>query len=308
MSHEFTVKKSERGQALETFLHRKLGTWSHREIKNAANQQCVFVNGHNVFIGKWNLKPGDCVKLIPKKQGTSSMSGGGDGGRYHYVDVLFEDPYLLITNKRAFVDYDSFVGHVNAYLRRTHGKNFYPYVGQMHRLDKETSGILVFTKKKSANILSEQFRNRALKKEYLAVVEGRVGTDHGVIDEPLEKKKFEGGKKVQISRGPHGKESITEYWVEERYDHATLLRVHLKTGRTHQIRVHLSSIGHPLLGDKIYGVQSKIQNQKSKQIDRQALHAHRLELTHPFTQQKMKITAPLPDDFKNLLDELRLAT
>src|SRR3989338_10895672 len=128
MENTFRVKKSAHGKTLQAFLHYKLATFSHKQIKNAIDKKCVFVNGKNVFISRWNLKSGDRVLFVADKRADAVLQ---DQSRYHYVQVLHEDEDLLVTNKPPFIDYDSFVANVNAYIKRTHGKNFYPYVGQM---------------------------------------------------------------------------------------------------------------------------------------------------------------------------------
>lgn len=298
MDYNFRVKKSERGTRLDNFLYQKMGNWSHKKIKLAVDKKRVFVNGKNVFISGWNLKPGDRVEFRPEK---TDFPHAEEFSRYHYIDVIYEDQDILVANKSPHIDYDSFIVHVNAYMKRTHGKNYRPYLGQMHRLDKETSGILLFTKKKIANVLSEQFRDRSIRKYYLAVVCGRVEKDHDIIRHRLEKRKFSGGKKVGVAHGGRGMESSTEYWVKERYDTASLLRVRPATGRTHQIRVHMSETGHAILGDKLYGKQNEAFG-----MGRQALHAHQIEFVHPVKGKKLKFEAPIPKDMAGLIDSLRL--
>lgn len=301
MKYQFRVKKSERGVRLQAFLHKMLENQSHKKIKEAIDKKDVFVNGKNVFIANWNLKPNDRVEFR-----ASDSPATLELNRYQFVQVIFEDDYLLATNKPPHVDYDSFVAQVNAYLKRMKPRGFYPYLGQMHRLDKETSGLLLFTKKKAANTLADQFRNRTIRKEYVAVVMGAIPVEHEVIEERLEKKKLPGGRKVSVSK--EGKASRTEYWVKERYEEATLLRILLGTGRTHQIRVHLSERGFPVWGDKLYGpVQVGLtKSLRDQKINRHALHAHRLELQHPITHAKMKLMAPIPKDMEALIDYFRL--
>lgn len=307
MEYQFKVKGSERGKRLENFLYEKMGDWSHKKIKTAIDKKRVFVNGKNIFIAGWNLKGGDKVIFRPQN---SDFPVAPEVSRYQFVQVLFEDPYLLITNKPAFVDYDSFIIQVNAYIKRIRGAKFYPYLGQVHRLDKETSGILMFTKKKSANVIADQFREHRIRKYYWAVVSGQVQKDHGVIDTPIEKGKFEGGRKAKIAEEGEGKESYTEYWVKERYSNATFLKILLRTGRTHQIRIHLSSMGYPLIGDKLYAREVGTIHELPLQdlgrfIKRHALHAYRIEFTHPVTHKKISVESPLPPDMVGLIDELR---
>ncbi len=302
MNYQFKVKSSEHGKRLDAFLHSKLPSWSHRIIKNAINRKRVFINQKNIFISGWNLKKGDRVLFRPLK---GDYPQAPEVSRYQYVQVIYEDPWLLATHKPPFVDYDSFVSQVNLYLKRHHREKFYPYLGQMHRLDKETSGLLLFTKKKSANVLAEQFRQHQIRKYYLALVEGRVEDERGLITDPIAKGKYEGGRKARIADEGEGKESCTEYAVEERYESATLLRILLKTGRTHQIRVHMASIGHPVMGDKLYRKPGGMVREPPLHARRQMLHAHRVELIHPISSKKMKLTAPIPDDMNKIIDALR---
>jgi 23S rRNA pseudouridine1911/1915/1917 synthase len=300
MHLQFRVKKSERGKRLDAFLYEKMGTWSHKKIKQAIDKKRAFINGKNIMISGWNLKPNDRVEFSPSAH---DQPENPEVSRYHYIQVLYEDIQILAVNKPAHIDYDSFVIQVNAYLKRIKGKGFYPYLGQMHRLDKETSGVLLFTKKKSANTLANQFRDRKIRKIYYALVAGKVPKEQGLIRAKLEKKKLPFGKKVQVTEGPEGKESHTEYWVEERYDKATLLKIQIGTGRTHQIRVHMAELGHPVLGDKLYGNEDSLH----PKLKRQALHAARVIFTHPITGKKITIDAPLPPDLEKVIDALRLS-
>ncbi|MBF0107538.1 MAG: RluA family pseudouridine synthase [Deltaproteobacteria bacterium] len=295
MEYKWRVKKSERGITLENFIYKNLGDWSHKQVKTAIDNKRAFVNGQNVFISKWNLKPDAVVLFVPsdKDQITKTNS------RYRFIDVLFEDTYILATNKPAHVDFESYVKTVQDYLVRQNRIKSYPYVGQMHRLDKETTGVMLFTKKKMANSLADQFRDHSLKKYYLALVDGRLKRENGVIKKSVEKGQFESGKKVKVSDSLDSKKATTLYTVVERYRSATLLKIEIKTGRTHQIRVHLSDMGFPVVGDKLYGLQGGIP------FRRHALHAERIDFKHPVTSKPMRVTAPVPPDMQRLIDEFR---
>lgn len=296
--YKWRVKKSERGISLENFIYKKLGNWSHKNVKTAIDRKRAFVNGRNVFISKWNLKPNDLVRFLPTQNDMPTETQG----RYRFIEVLHEDNYVIVCNKPAFVDHEVFSKSVADYLRRKNNGKVLPYLGQMHRLDKETTGAMVFTKKKVANTLADQFRDHSIQKFYKAVVEGRVDKEQGVIKVPLEKGSFEFGQKARVatSKSENALDARTEYRVLERYEDATLVDVEIKTGRTHQIRVHFDSIGHPLIGDKLYGDDSKPQR-----LNRQALHAERLFFKHPVTRKAIKIQAPLPKDFARLVQRLR---
>lgn len=299
MQYKWRVKKSERGLSLENFIYKQLGDWSHSQVKKAIDHKRAFVNGKNVFVSKWNLKPNDLVQFAP----VENESPRAEGGRYKFVDVLFEDSYIIVASKPAFVDYEDFMKTIQEYLKRKNKGQGHPYVGAMHRLDKETSGAMVFTKKKIANTLAEQFRSHTIQKFYLALVEGRVEKDEGTINLAVEKGQFEEGKKVRVAEDEDvGKKAITQFRVVERYAKASLLRVQILTGRTHQIRVHMSSLKHPLVGDKLYGMTSGVS------FKRQALHAERLDFVHPVTKKRMKVAAPVPLDMQTLINELRMTS
>ena len=293
--YKWRVKKLERGVSLENFLYKQVGNWSHKQIKRAIDHKRVFVNGRNIFVAKWNLKPNDLVLFVPTSQEKEKPLS-----RYQFVEVLYEDSYLLAANKPPFVDYEAYTQTVKNYLKRQTKGQGYPYVGQVHRLDKETSGVMLFTKKKIANTLLDQFRAHKIKKFYLALVVGQVQKEQGIVTKAIEKGEFGEGKKVRVVSKGLGKEAHTHYRVVERYRNATLLRVEIKTGRTHQIRIHMSDLGFPIVGDKLYG------GEKGLEFRRQVLHAERVDFVHPVTGKKIKVMAPLPKDVEGLIDQLRM--
>lgn len=293
--YKWKVKKSERGVSLENFLYKQMGNWSHKQIKRAIDHKRAFVNGRNIFVAKWNLKPNDLVLFVPTFQEKEKPLS-----RYQFVEVLYEDSYLLAANKPPFVDYETYAETVKNYLKRQTKGQGYPYVGQVHRLDKETSGVMLFTKKKSANTLLDQFREHQIKKFYLALVRGQLQKDEGTVTKAIEKGEFGEGKKVRVVNQGSGKEAHTHYRVVERYRNATLLRVEIKTGRTHQIRIHMSDLGFPIVGDKLYG------DDKALAFKRQVLHAERVDFVHPVTGKKIRVVAPLPKDLEELIDRLRM--
>lgn len=299
MEYKWRVKKSERGTSLENFIYKQLGDWSHSQVKEAIDHKRAFVNGKNVFISKWNVKPNDVVLFAPSQNETPQAQGG----RYRFVDVLYEDQYIILANKPAFVDHEAFAQTIQNYLlRQTKGQG-HPYVGQMHRLDKETSGVMIFTKKKIANALADQFRDHTIRKFYVTLVQGSVPRDEGTINRPLQKGEFDEGKKSRVAEDEaSGKRAVTTYRVKERYAKATLLNVEILTGRTHQIRIHMTSIGHPVVGDKLYGDENGLS------FKRQVLHAERLDFTHPISKKKMKVLAPLPPDIVKLIEDLRMSS
>ncbi len=221
------------------------------------------------------------------------------------LDVVFEDPVLLVINKPAGLVVHPGSGNrngtlLNALLHWVPQVAELPRAGIVHRLDKDTSGLLVVAKTLMSHTdLVRQLQARTVKREYLALVYGEV--DHGgTVNAPLARDPHNRVKRTVHSMG---KEAVTHYEVVERFPGVTLLRCKLETGRTHQIRVHMQHIGHPLVGESVYGASRR--NHHKIPFPRQALHAERLGLIHPVTQEFMQWECPLPPDFASLLHALR---
>ena len=223
------------------------------------------------------------------------------------LDILYQDADVVIVNKPCGMVVHPAAGNedgtlVNALLYHVHdlsgiGGEMRP--GIVHRLDKDTSGLILIAKNDHAHAaLSEQFKARTMEKHYRAVAFGNFPEDAGLIDAPIARHPVD-RKKMAIV--PDGKPSQTEWKVIERLKGATYLDVHLLTGRTHQIRVHMHSIGHPLLGDRIYAPNIRT----SVHIPRLMLHAYSLAFTHPTTGERMTLCAPLHEKFETTLEKLR---
>jgi len=181
--------------------------------------------------------------------------------------------------------------------------------GIVHRLDKDTSGVLVVAKNDSTHIhLSKQFRSRQVKKKYLALVYGKLESDSGSVSFPIGRHPVDRKKMSTNSR--KSREAETTWQIRERFEAASLIEVNLKTGRTHQIRVHCAAIRHPVVGDKVYGPRKRGKNiiydkNLIESIPRQMLHAWRIELTHPKTEEMVSFEAPIPSDMQTLITVLR---
>jgi 23S rRNA pseudouridine1911/1915/1917 synthase len=186
--------------------------------------------------------------------------------------------------------------------------------GIVHRLDKDTSGVMVVAKNDVAHChLTKQFKNRIVEKVYLAVAYGTLGQEEGSIDSAIGRHPSE--RKRMSTRTKRGRPALTEWRVLERFKGVTLLELFPKTGRTHQIRVHLASIGHPILGDPLYGRKRRLGaiedpsiRKGLERMNRQALHAHRLGFIHPQTGERVEFVSPIPEDIRDILELLKPQT
>jgi 23S rRNA pseudouridine1911/1915/1917 synthase len=224
------------------------------------------------------------------------------------LNIVYEDTDLLVIDKPAGMVVHPAPGHsggtlVNALL--AHVPNLDLDMGDearpgiVHRLDKDTSGLIVVAKRRSAHdALSRQMAARSMLKEYLAVVSGRPNPPSGVIDAPIARDPRDRQRMAIVSSGRHAR---TRYMTERELDGYSLVRATLETGRTHQIRVHMASIGHPVLGDPVYGKRT-LKDAATLGLHRQFLHAHKLGFTLPSTGQWREFTSPLPDDLQHALD------
>ncbi|MEA3428153.1 MAG: RluA family pseudouridine synthase [Thermodesulfobacteriota bacterium] len=227
------------------------------------------------------------------------------------IDILFEDKDIIVINKQAGIVVHPAPGHytgtlVNRLLyhcRMLEGVGEKSRPGIVHRLDKDTSGVLLVAKNEvSYNSLTAQFKSRMIKKDYLALVHEKFESDSGKISFPIGRHPVDRKRMSNITR--KGRSAETLWKVVERFHNITLLELNLKTGRTHQIRVHCAAINHPVVGDRVYGRCKTIKN-INKAIPRQMLHAWRLELTHPATKERISFEAPIPQDMSDLIKTLR---
>lgn len=217
------------------------------------------------------------------------------------MNILFEDEFMLIVNKPMGIEVHpsahgqkgTLANAVAAYYEMT-GKPC--KVRPVHRLDKDTTGPVIFAKNEFANLVLEKaMKEKQVERLYTAIAEGRIETHKGVIDAPIGQDRLHSTRR-RVSET--GETAVTHYEVADRLPGHTLVRLRLETGRTHQIRVHLSHIGHPIAGDGMYGGGRKF-------ISRQALHGEKLVCFHPWTGEKINVRAPLPDDMQRMLEQLR---
>ncbi|MFV1992513.1 MAG: 23S rRNA pseudouridine(1911/1915/1917) synthase RluD [Acidiferrobacterales bacterium] len=230
------------------------------------------------------------------------------------LNIIFEDEHLIVTEKPAGLVVHPGAGNysgtlLNALLHHDPGLAKLARAGIVHRLDKNTSGLLVVARNEAARLsLIQQLQDRSLKREYLTVVQGTIIAG-GEINQPIGRH-FRDRTKMAIT--PSGKPALTTYRVSEKYRQHTLLKVNLSTGRTHQIRVHMAFIKHPVLGDPVYGGRLKLPKNITEEFrdiltgfKRQALHAQKLGLVHPKTAENMTWESPVPEDMKCLISALK---
>jgi len=231
------------------------------------------------------------------------------------LTIVFEDEHLLVVDKPAGLVVHPAAGNfdgtlVNALLHHCAGKlsgiGGVARPGIVHRIDKDTSGLLVVAKTDVAHEgLAKQFAAHSVDRRYLAIVSGVPRASEGVVDAPLARSATN-RKKIAIVEGSRGKRAVTHWKRLKLLKDSALIECRLETGRTHQVRVHMASLGHPLVGDPVYGRSGKTHSKLLKELGfhRQALHAAELGLTHPVTKSRLSFTSPMPTDMQELLSAL----
>ena len=294
----YRVRKEEEGVRLDKYLAGKLGEdYSRVFVKNLIDSGSVLVAGEEVK-PKYLIKEGDEVLLKMPPPVPTDLEGEDIP-----LNIIHEDEWIIVVDKPAGMVVHPGAGNtsgtlVNALIHHC-GKlpetDDFLRPGVVHRLDKDTSGVMVIAKSdKAMRSLAKQFQNRTVKKCYLAIVGGRVEVDNGVVDVPLARETQDRKKMgVELTKGKSAK---TVYHVVKRYTRHTLLRLDLHTGRTHQIRVHMKHIGHPVVGDVQYG--------GNREAPRQVLHAEALGFTHPGTGKYAEFTSEMPADMKEFLEKI----
>ena len=297
---ELVIPNAQGGLRLDQALSALLPEFSRNRIQNWIRARRISVD-EAWGTTKMKVSGGESVRVEVEPEPGATP----DAPEAIPLDVVFEDPLLLVINKPVGLVVHPGSGNprgtlLNALLHRVPRVAELPRAGIVHRLDKDTSGLLVVAKTLQAHTdLVRQLQARTVKREYLALVYGEI--DHGgTINAPLARDPFNRTRRAVHSMG---KEAITHYEVVERFPGVTLVRCMLETGRTHQIRVHMQHIGHPLVGETVYAASRR--SHLKIPFPRQALHAEKLGLTHPRTGAAMHWECPLPPDFAALLEALR---
>ncbi|HEX9614591.1 MAG TPA: RluA family pseudouridine synthase [Bacteroidota bacterium] len=302
-------------ERLDVYLTHQVQNATRNKVQHAIENGSVLVNGKRVKPSH-QISPGEIIEVtLPRPPRMDAQPEDIP------LQIIHEDDDLLIVNKPAgMVTHPAFANYtgtlVNALLHHTRSLstlNTEMRPGIVHRLDKDTTGLMVIAKNDVAHqFLAKQFSRRTIDREYWALVWGRFEEKQGTIDAALGRSKRD-RKKVAVST--EGKPAVTEYSVLQQFEFLTLVRLKLKTGRTHQIRVHLAHIGHPVFGDPTYGGRTvtwgglagkKAQHAASllKIIQRQALHAKTIGFIHPSSREPMRFDSGLPDDFQTVLDRI----
>ncbi|MFA6564202.1 MAG: RluA family pseudouridine synthase [Verrucomicrobiia bacterium] len=306
---KFTVGAEAAGQRLDIWLHGQLPDRSRAFLQKLVRDGHVQIQNPKSRIQ--NLKPNQAVHLddtvevvIPPPEPSEVAAEAIP------LDVLYEDADLIVINKPSGLVVHPAVGHrthtlVNALLHHCRGQlsgiGGVERPGIVHRLDGDTSGCLVAAKRDRAHRnLQEQFKARTVAKHYLALVWGVPRRSSGFIEGAIGRSAIDRKKMRVVSHG--GREAITEFEVIKAFGEVALLRCTLHTGRTHQIRVHLAAMGHPIVGDRVYGGARK--HALVKLAGRQMLHAQTLAFDHPRTHKRLEFTAPLPQDMAALIRQL----
>ncbi|HEV8336433.1 MAG TPA: RluA family pseudouridine synthase [Candidatus Polarisedimenticolia bacterium] len=297
------------GRRLDRFIRERSRVFSRIRARDLLAAGGVTLNGKRVKVASRPVRAGDRVEVFPLPE--ERRSGAPEG--MAPFRVVHEDPAVIVVDKAPGIlvqptsqgDRGTLLDLLARHLKKRNPDRS-PYLGLLHRIDRETSGLLLFSRRGSANrILAEQFRTHTIAREYLALVRGTPAAATGTISDRLSRSAA-GSRRGAAGAGEGGKAAVTHYATVEPFARATLLSITLETGRTHQIRIHLSHRGHPVVGDKVYGSAHRLPREPLlDSFPRQALHASRLGFTHPLTGAWLHFHAPLPEDFDRLLRALR---
>ena len=312
----FDIKKAFEDRRIDRYLASRLPDYSRTFLQKLVKEGAVLVNGRTVK-SSYDIQKGDFISVrVPVLEESKIVPEDIP------IDIVYEDDYLMLINK----PYDMVVHPAGRHHCGTvvnalafHCQNLSQVNGPLkagivHRLDRDTSGIMLTIKSDAVHSqIAMQFEKRSVKKEYLAVVEGELMFDSDEISLPIARHIIDSQK--MAVRHDIGKEAVSIYEVIERFRGYTLVKIMPKTGRTHQIRVHMRAIGHPVVADFMYSSQescylSDLLQKKREEgelpiIDRQALHAHRIEFFHPIHNKKMEFEVDLPEDISALVKTLR---
>jgi 23S rRNA pseudouridine1911/1915/1917 synthase len=307
----FNIGTEQAGTRLDAYLASQIDGWSRARLQRLIENEDVLVN-RKASKPSYKLREHDEVEVELIAPPTDTFAPENIP-----IEIVYEDDTLVVVNKTAGLVVHPAAGTPSGTLANALAYHFQNLPGGgtgvrpglVHRLDRDTSGLLVVAKTESAlESLSDQFRDRTVFKSYVALVHGRMESNSGKIDQPLAR---DPGNRTRMAVVRGGRQALTLYRVRRGFDRFTLLDVELKTGRTHQIRVHLAWLKHPVVGDETYGsgrdntIQDARLRARVRSLGRQFLHAEKLGFTHPKTGEFVKFECALPADLADLLTDLR---
>lgn len=310
-TRNIAASEQDASKRLDVFLAEGLPGFSRSKIKGLIDEGKVLLNGRPAKAG-YKLKGGENIEVrLPEEE------EGAIRPEDVPLDILYEDEDIIVVNKPAGMSTHPGAGRktgtlVNALL--AHTKDLSPIgapdrPGIVHRLDKDTTGALVVAKNAESHLdLARQFKEHSTGRRYLAIVWGQLKDEEGAIDLPIGRDTAD--RKKISARTKKSRQAITRYKVLKRFGHLSLVELRPRTGRTHQIRVHLAAINHPVAGDQVYGKRSippampKPAADTLRKVKRQLLHAYTLTLKHPRTGGEMEFKAPIPKDMKELIEAM----
>ncbi|MCK4859069.1 MAG: RluA family pseudouridine synthase [Candidatus Omnitrophica bacterium] len=303
MDYTFIVSEEEKNQRLDVYLHNKLlaQNISRSQIQKLISNEKVLIDGVAKTESHYKVKQEESIVLLEIQFSLPSLIKAEPIP----LNIIYEDECLIVIDKPVGMVVHPAAGNYSGTLLQgllAHCQDLSTLnpdrPGIVHRLDKGTSGLLVVAKdNQSHQNLAGQFKNRKVLREYIILVKGIVRFDEGIIEQPIGR---DVRNRQKMSVVADGKEAKTEYKVIQRYKEYTLLRLNLKTGRTHQIRVHFAYLGYPVAGDKTYGGK-----EKNPPISRQAVHASRLGFYHPKSREFVEFVSPLPKDMEEAINKLQ---
>jgi 23S rRNA pseudouridine1911/1915/1917 synthase len=309
------IEENQSNQRLDNFLSQELPNKSRSQIQKLIQSELILIN-NNPVKKNYNLQPNDEIQILPEPETQNPLQPIKKP-----LNIIFQNQDLLVIDKPANLSvHQDIQGHQketlinwllgNQIQLSSIGGIHRP--GIVHRLDKDTSGALIIAKNdQTHHFLQKQFADRKVDKTYLTLVDGILPTKTGTINSPITRDQVD-RKKMKVSASPKARPSITHFKVLETYHlpphtksdkRCSLLEVKIETGRTHQIRVHMASIGHPVIGDDKYGSSKINQTFQTLGLKRQFLHAHKLKL-HINKKEEKLFTSPLPPDLQSVVDKL----
>ena len=297
---KYIVKSDEQGKRLDTYISSQNEKITRTSAQRLIEQGNILVNGKKQKVA-YKIAENDVITVEHEEPKQIELKA-----QKIPIEIIYEDEDIIVVNKPKGMVVHPANGNpdgtlVNAIMNICKdslsgiGGEIRP--GIVHRLDKDTSGLLIVAKNDMAHVkMSEQIKNHEVKKTYIALVRGVIKENEATIDMPIGRSRTD-RKKMAVAKD--GKNAVTHIKVLKRYDKYTLLEINIETGRTHQIRVHLSHIGYPIIGDYTYS------NGKNEfGVEGQCLHAKSLEFKHPITKKEMKLEAPLPKYFQDIINKL----